>query len=64
MLLRRSVGWLNLMGQVAGVASTAFGLAQMILAAVIFPFHRQARVQHTLTDSSNLIGLSVNIEPS
>ncbi|GAA5924926.1 hypothetical protein JCM1841_005370 [Sporobolomyces salmonicolor] len=28
-----SVGWLNLMGQVAGVASTAFGLAQMILAA-------------------------------
>ncbi|GAA6059145.1 hypothetical protein JCM10212_003892 [Sporobolomyces blumeae] len=28
-----TVGWLNLMGQVAGVASTAFGLAQMILAA-------------------------------
>lgn len=37
MLFRRSVGWLNLMGQVAGVASTAFGLAQMILAAVSLP---------------------------
>ncbi|KAL7336741.1 amino acid/polyamine transporter I [Rhodotorula toruloides] len=29
-----SVGWLNLLGQVAGVASTEFGLAQMIFAAV------------------------------
>ncbi|GAA5961002.1 hypothetical protein JCM8115_002655 [Rhodotorula mucilaginosa] len=29
-----SIGWLNLLGQVAGVASTAFGLAQMIFAAV------------------------------
>ncbi|GAA5827476.1 hypothetical protein JCM11251_003828 [Rhodosporidiobolus azoricus] len=28
-----TVGWLNLLGQVAGVASTEFGLAQMILAA-------------------------------
>lgn len=28
------VGWLNLLGQVAGVASTDFGLAQMIAAAV------------------------------
>ncbi|POY74921.1 hypothetical protein BMF94_1897 [Rhodotorula taiwanensis] len=29
-----SIGWLNLLGQVAGVASTEFGLAQMIFAAV------------------------------
>ncbi|KAL8292062.1 hypothetical protein RQP46_001528 [Phenoliferia psychrophenolica] len=28
-----TVGWLNLLGQVAGVASTDFGLAKMILAA-------------------------------
>ncbi|GAA6013862.1 hypothetical protein JCM11491_000449 [Sporobolomyces phaffii] len=36
-----SVGWLNLMGQVAGVASTAFGLAQMILAAVSLSTEKQ-----------------------
>lgn len=29
------VGWLNLLGQVAGVASTEFGLAQMIWAGVV-----------------------------
>ncbi|KAL4066403.1 amino acid/polyamine transporter I [Scleroderma yunnanense] len=28
------VGWLNILGQVAGIASTEFGLANMILAAV------------------------------
>ncbi|GAA6051568.1 hypothetical protein JCM3770_003476 [Rhodotorula araucariae] len=33
-LMGWTVGWLNLLGQVAGVASTEFGLAQMIFAAV------------------------------
>ncbi|KAG8957899.1 hypothetical protein FRC03_009699 [Tulasnella sp. 419] len=30
-----SVGWLNLLGQVSGISSTEFGLARMILAAVV-----------------------------
>ncbi|KAG8908935.1 hypothetical protein FRB99_000038 [Tulasnella sp. 403] len=30
-----NVGWLNLLGQVAGVSSTEFGLARMILAAAV-----------------------------
>lgn len=30
-----TVGWLNLLGQVAGVSSTEFGLARMILAAAV-----------------------------
>ncbi|GAA6003352.1 uncharacterized protein JCM10292_003873 [Rhodotorula paludigena] len=33
-LMGWSVGWLNLLGQAAGVASTEFGLSQMIFAAV------------------------------
>ncbi|GAA6015215.1 hypothetical protein JCM10207_003645 [Rhodosporidiobolus poonsookiae] len=33
-LMGWTVGWLNLLGQAAGVASTEFGLAQMIFAAV------------------------------
>ncbi|KAG9013706.1 hypothetical protein FRB94_001268 [Tulasnella sp. JGI-2019a] len=30
-----SVGWLNLLGQIAGVSSTEFGLARMIMAAAV-----------------------------
>jgi hypothetical protein len=29
------VGWLNMLGQVAGISSTEFGLANMIWAAVV-----------------------------
>lgn len=35
-----TTGWLNLLGQTAGVASTEFGLAQMICESVILRKHR------------------------
>lgn len=33
------VGWMNLLGQIAGVASTEFGLSRMIWAAVNVHFN-------------------------
>ena len=46
------VGWLNTLGQIAGIASTEFGLSEMIWAAVVV-----AKDGNFEVTSSKVVGL-------
>ncbi|KAF9512453.1 hypothetical protein BS47DRAFT_1382962 [Hydnum rufescens UP504] len=50
------VGWLNMLGQVAGISSTEFGLSQMIWAAVVI-----GKNGHYSPSSGQVVGLFVGL---
>lgn len=49
------VGWMNLLGQVAGVASTEFGLSRMIWAAVNVRYDGAVGCSHSRGSSNRLM---------
>ena len=52
-LSSHAVGWMNLLGQVAGVASTEFGLSRMIWAAVNVRYDGAVRTHALSSGFSN-----------